>query len=65
MPVSPICVKLMCTTKVGKFGQYLVDAADAPIFTRRRLQPGYNQKARYLPILKKCVSHKYSIISKL
>jgi ABC-type dipeptide/oligopeptide/nickel transport system permease component len=38
---------------------------NGPIFTKKFIQPGYNPKARYLPIRQKYRFRKYCIISSL
>jgi len=42
-----------------KFGIYCHCPQNGPIFTRKSIQPTYNQKARYLPISQKYLSHKF------
>jgi len=37
----------------------------APLFVSKSIQPTYNPKTRYLPIMKKITLHKYFSISEL
>lgn len=57
-------VALYSTNSIDKMIQVVV-GGNGPIFVSRPIQPTYNLKAHYLPILQKCSFHKLCVYSEL